>query len=176
MTKVLSSASWNTTTQTQSMTVDSKISGMWYVLEVLPTNSSFSEISEIAKSNISYELAGSSVIFKYNGIKPTQNIYIDMIFTPKERRIETMTLLYNGTTFNGAHSLKFYDGGTWDEWIVHGVALNNLSGITKLSASTARVYSSANQYFEIFFDGNGPRPNGTYTVTNLSGFGATEPT
>ena len=147
---------------------------MWYVIEANPTAKTFTELSAIAKSNISYELAGSTVIFTYAGKQPTTDIKVDMIFTPKERRTDEFTLLRGGNAFN-EEKLSFYDGCTWDEWCVHGVLLNGLYNIVKTSNETIRVYKTATKFFEFTIGGIGPSKHGSYNVTSASGYGASEP-
>ena len=147
---------------------------MWYVLEAMPISTAFDEAAIITKSNISYELAGSNVIFKYEGIKPTINIKVEMIFTPKERRIESFSLTRGGSVFLGPNKLMFYDGCTWDEWCEHGVTLNNLYTIDKKSDQLIRVYETVTRFFEIPLFELYPQQT-TYDVSNASGYGAAEP-
>ena len=166
---LLTSAGWDTTTKQQIVNVDSKITGMWYVLEVNPIAETFAAMSTVAKSNISYDLAGSTVIFTYSGEQPAVDIQMDMIFTPKERRIEQFTLMQNGTSFSQIPSLYFYDGCTWDEWRVHGILLNGLYAIEKKSDTKIKIFETLSRFFEIEIIDNGPNCT-IYTVTSASGF------
>lgn len=148
---------------------------MWYTLEVQPINITFNIASVLAKSNISYELAGSTVIFKYAGQKPVTHIDVEMIFTPKERRLEYFSLSRAGSVFSGGPDhLCFYDGCTWDEWCEYGVALNNLYAIDKKSESKIRVYGTMTKYFEFSVGGIKPH-TGTYDVSFAQGYGSAEP-
>lgn len=144
---------------------------MWYVLEAFPIVDTFEEMAAVTKSNISYELAGSTVIFTYSGTKPSINIKVEMIFTPKERRIESFSLLQDGSSFQGGvQQLMFYDGCTWDEWCQYGATLNNLYAIDKRATDLIRVYEAATQFFEIALSSSYPEEV-NYNVTYMSGYG-----
>ena len=147
---------------------------MWYVLEASPIVDTFEETAAVAKSNISYKLAGSTVIFTYSGTKPSINIKVDMIFTPKERRIENMTFERSGGAFSIGH-LDFYDGCTWEEWANYGVALNGLYAIEKKTTGYIRIYQTLTKYFEIDPTGEIGPVSRTYSVANAYGYDASEP-
>ena len=140
----------------------------------MPIGTTFEEAAIMAKSNISYELAGSTVIFKYGGVKPTTDIRVEMIFTPKERRITSFSLTRGGTVFNGPDDLMFYDGCTWDEWCEYGAALNDIYAIDKRSDQLIRVYETITKFFEIPLTSLYPEQT-AYNVSYASGYGAAEP-
>lgn len=161
----------------QTITVDNKITAMWYVLDIELNYSTFASRSAVTKANLSYELVENKIKFSCAGQTPAIDIDITMIFTPKERRILSFNFMRSGNAFDNGQLYYYYDDCSWNEWASHASTLNPriTSVIYNQINSTMLVQMTENKSF--IFTASGEKPISTsYSVTSATGFGASEPT